>query len=343
MPSISSSFAQAFFDAVQPAIAHEQKVPNPFAAQASGLSAAMQQIPLQDLTAFLALVERMGSNPDIGLLAYEKAHPGNLGVLGYAIMSSSTVREALRYIVDFHSLIGSGFCMFLDEQPDTIKMVGFAEDLRDAALPRLFIDAVASITLGLLHWLVGDKKIVPIAAEFTYSQPADTCELEKLFGPTLKFAAEVNSLTFRHEDAELPIATGDLLLQGIHNDYLTMQQRQLVADRMSVWTKSTLLRHLYQKLPVTIDEVASTMKLTSHQLIQALESEGHSFKKLLDHVKAQKSQLLLTGTDLSLKQISYRLGFKNQSAFNKACERWFGMSPGRYRDCKRVPASHVTG
>lgn len=341
MPSISAFFAQAFFEAVHPATDQAPKINNPFVTQASGFTAGMQQIPLQQLTGFLALIEQTRGNRDIGLLAYEKAHPGNLGVLGYAVMSSSTVRDALKYIVDYHYLIGCGFYMFLDEQPDALKMVGFAEDLREDALPRVFIDAVASITLGLLHWLVPDRKITPLAAEFTYPKPDDTRELERLFGPNLRFAAEVNSLTFDHEDGALPIATADPMLQAIHDDYLVMQQRQLVADQMSGSTKNTILQHLYQTLPLTLDAVAKTMNLTSHQLIHSLESEGHSFKKLLDLVKSQMGHLLLTGTDLSLKQISYRLAFKNQSAFNKACERWFGMPPGLYRSSKRLAGDHV--
>lgn len=341
MPSISSFFAQAFFEAFQPTTHQAPKITNPFIAHAPGLSEGMQQIPWRELTTFFASVEQANGDGNIGLLAYEQAHPRNLGVLGYAVMSSSTVRNALKYIVDYHSLIGCGFCMFLDEQPATLKLVGFAEDLVDLELPRVFIDAIASITLGLLHWLVPNKKIVPIAAEFTYPEPDDTQQLKKMFGPNLKFGANANSLTFHGEDGKLPIMMADPMLQAIHRDYLAMQHRKLVADKMSSCTKSVLLQHLYQALPLTLEDVAKTMSLTPYQLVHSLECEGQSFKKLLDKVKSQKGHLLLTGTDLSLKQISYQLQFKNQSAFNKACERWFGMPPGSYRLCKRLAADHA--
>ena len=33
----------------------------------------------------------------------------------------------------------------------------------------------------------------------------------------------------------------------------------------------------------------------------------------------------------SVKYIGALLGFRDQSSFHKACRRWFGMTPGRYR------------
>ncbi|MCQ9469318.1 AraC family transcriptional regulator [Pseudomonas alliivorans] len=292
-------------------------------------------IPLHVLDQFFAMVQRSGGDDDMSLLAYHKAHPGNLGSLGYAVMSSPTVRDALACIVDFHYLIGTGFCMFLDEQPRTVKIAGFAEDLNDAELPRAFIDGIASMTLGLIHWLVPRRKIMPVFAEFTYARPADTRALESLFGPELRFSAENNSLAFSHEDGNLPTATSNQSLQAIHSDHLAVQPRQVMTDKMGARTKSAVLKLLNQTQPLTLETIAHTMKLTPYQLTQALELEGKSIRKFIDVVRSQQSHQLLTSTQLSLKQISYRVAFKNQSAFNKACERWFGMPPGRYRASHR--------
>jgi AraC-like DNA-binding protein len=34
---------------------------------------------------------------------------------------------------------------------------------------------------------------------------------------------------------------------------------------------------------------------------------------------------------VALADISQRLGYSEQSAFNRACVRWFGVSPGKLR------------
>lgn len=334
MQFISSSLAQAFAEAVFASINEGESARERPDLQLSGIDLEARQVPVKELSKLFMLAQKMGASDDIGLLAYDNAHPGNLDFLGYAIMSSSTISDALKYIVDFHSVVSSGFCMYLDRQGSTLKLIGFAENSEEPELPRPFIDAAASITLGLLHWLAPRQKIMPLCAEFTYDEPGDTTQLKKLFGPNLKFRSEVNALTFKREDGDLPIATGNVLLQAIHNDYLAMQQNTINIDNVSARTKSTVLQHLCQNRPVAIEDIAHTMQLTPYQLTKALEPEGQNVKKLVDQVKMQQSHQLLTTSILSLKQISYRVAFKNQSAFNKACERWFGMSPGRYRASK---------
>jgi len=71
----------------------------------------------------------------------------------------------------------------------------------------------------------------------------------------------------------LPIATGNVLLQAIHNDYLAMQQNTINIDNVSARTKSTVLQHLCQNRPVAIEDIAHTMQLTPYQLTKALEPE----------------------------------------------------------------------
>jgi AraC-like DNA-binding protein len=152
-----------------------------------------------------------------------------------------------------------------------------------------------------------------------------------LFGSNLIFSAPVNALTFRRRDGELPVATFDASLQKIHNDYLKRQRNELASDGVTTRVKRTVLQHLHQGKPLIVEEVARSMNLSAHQLTRSLDVEGGGFQKLVDSVRLQHSHHLLLNTGLSLKKISYELGFKSQSALNKACERWFGMSPGRYR------------
>ncbi|MFJ3486299.1 AraC family transcriptional regulator [Pseudomonas sp. NPDC090202] len=286
---------------------------------------------MHELTQFFAQAQHHTGNEDIGLLAYQSAHPGHLGALGYAVMSCPTLHDALARIAEHHAMIGTGFSMFLDVHPTTLKISGLSTASQSPSLPRAFIDAVAAITLGLLHWLAPSARIQPVQAEFTYRQPADTRQLEQLFGSNLRFSATVNTLTFRRSDGDLPVATSDPLLQQIHDEYLKRRQSELHSATTTARVKRIIVQHLSQGRPLTLGDIARTLDSSAHQLTRALDKEGQRFQSLLDLVRQQQSRHLLLNTTLSLKQIAYRMGFKNQSAFNKACERWFAMSPGRYR------------
>lgn len=330
MQSISPVFAQAFIDAIcfaEKGVAH-RIIHSP--EQARNLPVAAQ-VPMQELTDFFAMAQKQSGNEDIGLLAYHSAHPGHLGVLGYAIMSCPTLHDALARIAEHHALIGTGFSMFLDVHTATLKIAGLSTSSRNTPLPRAFIDAVAAITLGLLHWLAPTARIQPIQAEFTYREPADTQHLERLFGSNLKFSSTLNALTFERCDGELPVATFDPSLQQIHDEYLRRRQQELHSGVVTARVRHAILQHLHQGRSLALEHVAQCIDMSGHQLTRALEKEGQRFQKVLDQVRQQHSRHLLLNTNLSLKQVAYRIGFKNQSAFNKACERWFALSPGSYR------------
>lgn len=331
MHSISAVLAQALISGI--GLAHLDPTPSQptFAGAIANLSGGAQQIPLDELNEFFLQVQRRSGGEDIGLLAYQKAHPGNLGVLGFAIMSNATIHSALQCIIDFYPTVGTGFCLYIEEQRAQLRFVGTSADASGPPLPRVFIDAIASITMGLLHWLTPTVRIMPTLAEFTYPAPQDTRQLQQMFGPNLVFSSTVNALTFMRCDTDLPLPTFDATLQQMHHEYLKRKTRELATDSISMRVKRVVLQHLHQTRPVTVDEVARALNLSTHQLTRALEMSGASFQKLLDQARCQQTHHLLVNTAQPLKHISYSVGFKSQSALNKACERWFGMAPGRYR------------
>ena len=329
MQSISTAFALALVEAIDP---HE-KTSNPLtlAFENAAACCADNHMPMGELLRFIECARVRSGNEDLGLQAYQKAHPGHLGVLGYAIMSSATLGEAMTRMVEYHSMIGTGFCMFLENSASTLRMAGLPTSTKDMALPRAFVDAVAAITLGLLHWLCPSARIMPLKAEFTYEKPQDTRQLEDLFGPDLSFSCAVNALTFQRADTDHRVATFDPSLQKIHDQYLKRHQQELDTESIASRIKRAVMQHLSQARPLGMADIAQTLGVSSHQLVNALEKDQQRFQKLVDIVRQQHSHHLLMNTTLSLKQISYSVGFKHPSAFNKACERWFGMSPGIYR------------
>jgi AraC-like DNA-binding protein len=328
MQSISSAFALALIEAMGSALTPI----DPLAVTLTQTTAPLtpERIPLHELSRLIEDVQVRSGNEDLGLLAYEKAHPAHLGALGYAAMSSATLSEAMARMVEHHTMIGTGFCMFMDSTASTLRMVGLSATPQNA-LPRVFVDAVASITLGLLHWLAPSLRITPVRAEFMYAKPRSTRRLEQLFGTDLRFSCPVNALTFQRADAEHAVATFDPALQQIHDQYLKRCQDEQNSDSITARTTGAILQHLNQARPLGMEDIAKTLGLSNHQLTRSLDKDGQRFQKLVDMVKKQHSHHLLMNTSLSLKQISYSVGFKNPSAFNKACERWFGMSPGTYR------------
>jgi AraC-like DNA-binding protein len=62
-----------------------------------------------------------------------------------------------------------------------------------------------------------------------------------------------------------------------------------------------------------------------------LDEHGVAFVDLLDEVRAQLAKNKLQGSDLSLAEIGFLLGFSDQSSFTRAFKRWTGQTPKEYR------------
>ncbi len=58
---------------------------------------------------------------------------------------------------------------------------------------------------------------------------------------------------------------------------------------------------------------------------------GTSFEHLLNDIRRTNAEDLLRLGSFSMSQISGKLGFSELSAFTRAAQRWFGMSPSAYR------------
>jgi len=275
-------------------------------------------------------VKRTG-NPDIGLLAYTRAHPANLEVLGYAVMSCATLGTALQRLVDYHSLISNGFYMCLDHKPGALKLIGFDISIEPSLTPRPFLDAGAAQTLGLVHWLLPKHKPLPLAATFTYPKPADTSQLERLLGSNLLFGAAYNSLTFSLDDCSIALPTADPALDVLHVEYARARLNVLLNGSMTARVRRVLSERLAQGVPSDLDKIAQVVGVSARSLQRRLSNEDIHFSALQDEARLMLAHNFLRNSARSVKYIGALLGFRDQSSFHKACIRWFGMTPGRYR------------
>ncbi|KPN91490.1 AraC family transcriptional regulator [Pseudomonas nunensis] len=279
----------------------------------------------------MAEAAKRTGNPDIGLLAYTRAHPANLEVLGYAVMSCATLGTALQRLVDYHSLICNGFYMCLDHKPRALKLIGFDISIEPSLTPRPFIDAGAAQTLGLVHWLLPKHKPHPLAATFTYPEPADTSRLERLLGSNLMFGAAYNSLTFSKDDCSIALPTADPALDVLHVEYARARLNVLLNGSMTARVRRVLSERLAQGVPSDLDKIAQVVGVSARSLQRRLSNEDMHFSALQDEARLMLAHNFLRNSARSVKYIGALLGFRDQSSFHKACIRWFGMTPGRYR------------
>lgn len=82
----------------------------------------------------------------------------------------------------------------------------------------------------------------------------------------------------------------------------------------------------------TLEEVAQRLHLSSRTLIRRLRAQSTTYQALLDTSLKSRAQHLLGAPGARVQDVAARLGYADSASFRKAFRRWFGTTPGAWRE-----------
>ncbi|HIF9355361.1 TPA: helix-turn-helix domain-containing protein [Photobacterium damselae] len=85
---------------------------------------------------------------------------------------------------------------------------------------------------------------------------------------------------------------------------------------------------------ITTNYIANKLFISARTLSRKLNNLDTSFKYIITNYRIELALHLLKETNVSLQEITYRLGFSEQSTFNHAFKRWIGQTPLEVRKNK---------
>ncbi|WP_166362139.1 AraC family transcriptional regulator ligand-binding domain-containing protein [Pseudomonas akapageensis] len=279
-----------------------------------------------------ALAAQVSDDPDIGLKAYGKFHPGSFQIVGYTMMSSSNLKRALERLVRFSPLISTGCSLFFVPEQQNYRLAALDHEQRGSFKPRQYSDAGLAALLGFCRWLAGDNSPQPLCVEFTYPEPEDTSEHQRLFGCPLRFGAAYDSILFDGQELLRPLTMANEALATLHDSFAEAQLDLLPGFAFVGRIRALITERLSQgQGQCDMESIAAALSISKRTLQRALEKDGTQFKDVLNDVRRQLADFYLRHSHFNMKHVTYLLGFHDHSSFHKACTRWFGMSPGQYR------------
>lgn len=282
-----------------------------------------------DVFRLMELAERESGNPDIGLCAYWHFLPGGFQLVGYTMMSSPNLKQALDSLVRFSPLLGDGFRLGLEPEGEGQRIWGSICP-NDRPRPRVFEDACIASLLGFCRWLTGGSLPPLQEVEFTYPEPEGTSEHRRLFNCNLRFGARRNSLLFDRQGLLRPLSSANEALALLHGRLAEHQIDQLQGMSYHARVRSLLIERLSLGV-CDMEAVAMSLGVNKRTLQRGLLREGTPFKDVLDGTRRQLADHYLRHYSYDLTRVGELLGFREPSSFHKACQRWFDMPPGRYR------------
>lgn len=266
----------------------------------------------------------------LGLHVAWAAPAGAMHVVGHLLVNCPTIRDAIQQFFRFSSLILEGTRWDLWEEGDDAHFV-YAQQLV-AAPDHARFDAEFCLTLVLkLGFQLIGAEPPPKLVRFRHAAPDYAAAYHPIFGSEVQFGQPVNEIVFKRKYLDLPQIHRDETVR----DLLRKRAEDLLAERSSEDRLAdrigSLLRSDVDLAEVDLTRLAQRLGTTPRSLQRRLRERGMSLTALCENAKRDVACTALNGGDVSIKDLAYRLGFSEPSAFHRAFKRWTGTTPAEYR------------
>jgi AraC-like DNA-binding protein len=287
-----------------------------------------------DLSAYCALFEeaaRQTGQGNFGLWFGNRFKPRDLGLIGYAAVSSPTLGSALENFVQLFAHHQQSTLMRIVDAGDGLARLEYQIRVPDILARRQDAELSLGMFLNIMRENLGTSW-APLEVHFEHPRPEAWREHEQAFDAPVYFAQPTNALVFRRDLFARPMPAPDLKLLSIARMCLETVgvhgvARQSLADRV----RSEIRTRLASGYPA-LEDVANALRLTPGAIQRDFNRHNMSYKDVVEEVRKGLAFVYLRQRELPLSEIAFLLGYSELSAFSRAFSRWVGTSPRHYRE-----------
>ncbi|NVD08691.1 AraC family transcriptional regulator [Vibrio sp. JPW-9-11-11] len=291
------------------------------------------QITYADKLMLFQAVNQAFDGYGLGLKCGERATLNHFGMLGFAVLSSANVEQALSIGLKYLGLNGPLFSVELSVEQGRASIV--MDNVLDIGelLPfcsEFFLSALMALFAELTGSDLRDAHLT-----FPYVAPDYVDHYSQRFGDQLEFEQACLSLSF---DASL-------LALPVKNQDTTQLQRYLhscsaVCETLESphWLPNQIKTMLYQsggQCP-NLTHIAQQYGCSESTLRRRLRAHNTSYHKLVDEARSDLAKEFLLATQLTVEEIGFRLGYSEAANFRRSFKRLTGLTPQQFRGQKRT-------
>jgi len=301
--------------------------------EGTGIDAATLDEPDGRVTplAFATLVSRalhLTKEPGLGFYYGLHLKLPSHGSVGLAAMTSATLRDALAIAERFVSLRTSHltFRHYVEGDRAVLELL---DNLPQGALRPFVTESLFTALVQIARSLLG--RSLQGMAEMAFPEPPYFQGFAHLLPGPVRFRQPVSRLLFS-------VGLLDESLQMA--DEVAQRQAVLQCEKelSGLSETSSLLASVRQQMRTrragfpTLTELARERHVSPRTLKRQLSAHGTSFQQILDELRRDCAVDLLESRAMTIEHIAERLGYSDASNFNRAFQRWLGMSPRAFRE-----------
>ena len=264
--------------------------------------------------------------PALGLFTGERLPVTAHGLLGYAVQSCASIRQAISLFESFVQLRFSLIALSVEERGDEFRVL-YRETRPLGAIARPVLEAVIMSTKNLLD-AVTLARIARVA--FAFPKPIYAELARSLFDAEIKYGATWSGFILPRHLVDEPLRAGD---PDAFKEAIAICERELArlpADTTLAGRVRRLLFEPHRGFP-SLAVTARILHLGPRTLHRRLIEEGTSYRDILEDVRRTLALEHLRAGHLTVAEIANQLGYTDLANFRRAFKRWTKAAPTSYR------------
>lgn len=282
----------------------------------------------------LMLAQDAGLGYEYGLKLRLTAH----GPMGYALMSSPSLRHAILLAAQFFNMRLKDYQIDCYEEKEqsiieikqTHPVMSPHPDQAET-LRRFFYEC---LMIGVIQTAktLAEHDFSDIELRVDWSEPPYHQKFQQHM-PTIHFNQTKNQICYPASILNLstkmadPTAFQQALVQCEAEQIRFSEHIQDISLRV----KAELVL-IPQKGYPTLDNIAERLHMSNRTLRRRLDEAGYSYLGLLDEVRYQEARKLLLNHTMEIQDIALYLGYLQPANFARAFKKWSGMPPSKFRN-----------
>lgn len=286
-------------------------------------------ISYRNILNVLELGAQRSGNPLFGLqLGLQQSLVGTVGPLLYLARNSATVGEALHALGRYFHVHASSAKVYLEIEGEHALFYYDPGESADLTSLRPITELAVGGGLQMMRTLLGSRW-QPQALMLQHAPAREPQVYHRLLGLTPTFNAPFNAWVFDAKLLSIPLHAADQELHRLIRQHLDGLEQITVQDLPT--HVQQIIRSFLPQGRVSVEQVADYLALSSRSLQRYLAEEGTSFQLILDQTRQAMANRYLSDSAISFTQLSGLLGYAELSAFSRAFQRWYGMSPRAWK------------
>jgi len=287
------------------------------------------RLPVKKMTCLWQLAVKATKDECFALRLTQFFQPSTYSAAGLAFASSRNVLEGFESSLRYFKMTTDAAEHKLERMTDNV-ILHIEIPPENEPVSKEAVEAFMLTLVSLARHMTSES-FSPLEVAFIHDKSMYKTQYEAFFKCSVLFNQPSHKITYALSDLEQPQMLANPSLAKTLGCWVDEYLQRFNQKLISTQVKSYILDNLLKE-DIKLEKIACELNLGLRTLQRKLKAEGKNFNELLDECRHHLAAELLAEQRVPLSEISYMLGFSDQSAFTRAFRRWANTSPKHYRD-----------